>query len=478
MYTHEHPVAILGAGPVGLAAASHLAARTIPFMLFERATEVAASVRDWAHVPLFSPWRYNIDRTARAALEASGAWRAPPDDVLPTGGELYRQYLAPLAALPVMRDALRLDHEVIAVARKDFDKVRAHQREASPFVVRCRRTDGRVVQALASAVIDTTGVWTRHNPLGANGLPAIGEHELAARIRYGIPDVLGRDRDAYAGRRVAVVGAGHSAANSLLALMALARTQPSMRIHWLLRGANTRRVFGGGDADALPARGRLGAELRALVDAGQLAMLTDFRIQRLEAHADAVRIHGDRPDGSAPSITVDRVIGATGLRPDLRMLEELRIDVDQALESVKALAPLIDPNEHSCGTVRPHGVRELAHPEPGFFIAGNKSYGRAPTFLLATGYEQVRSIAAALDGDLAAAHALELDLPQTGVCSSDFEPASAAASACCAPVSEPAPRASACCAPASAPVSEPAPQASACCAPPAAPTRERDTLTS
>src|SRR3546814_3202733 len=62
---------------------------------------------------------------------------------------------------------------------------------------------------------------------------------------------------------------------------------------------------------------------------------------------------------------------------------------------------------------------ELAQPDTGFYIAGIKSYGRAPTFLMATGYEQVRSIAAALAGDMTAADDVQLDLPETGVCSSD-----------------------------------------------------------
>jgi hypothetical protein len=99
------------------------------------------------------------------------------------------------------------------------------------------------------------------------------------------------------------------------------------------------------------------------------------------------------------------------------MLREIRLDLDDVVEAPRALAPLIDPNLHSCGTVPPHGVAELAHPEPGFFIAGMKSYGRAPTFLLATGYEQVRSIADELAGDHTSAREVQLLLPETGVCS-------------------------------------------------------------
>jgi hypothetical protein len=125
---------------------------------------------------------------------------------------------------------------------------------------------------------------------------------------------------------------------------------------------------------------------------------------------------------------VDELIVATGFRPDLDFVRELRIRLDPAIECPVALAPLIDPNEHSCGTVRPHGARELAQDEPGFYFAGMKSYGRAPTFLMLTGYEQVRSIAADIAGDREAAERVELVLPETGVCSRSPAPD---ASNCC-----------------------------------------------
>ena len=116
-----------------------------------------------------------------------------------------------------------------------------------------------------------------------------------------------------------------------------------------------------------------------------------------------------------------------GFRPDLDMLREIRLELDDVVEAPKRLAPLIDPNVHTCGTVEPHGFAELRQPEDGFFLAGMKSYGRAPTFLLATGYEQVRSIAAWLAGDTAAAANVQLELPATGVCSTSLD----GSSGCC-----------------------------------------------
>lgn len=117
---------------------------------------------------------------------------------------------------------------------------------------------------------------------------------------------------------------------------------------------------------------------------------------------------------------VDVIIAATGFRPDLAPEAELRLALDAATESPVALAPLIDPNVHSCGTVPPHGAVELAHPEQDFYLVGMKSYGRAPTFLLLTGYEQVRSVTAALAGDWEAARDVQLVLPETGVCSTSY----------------------------------------------------------
>ena len=125
------------------------------------------------------------------------------------------------------------------------------------------------------------------------------------------------------------------------------------------------------------------------------------------------------------------MVVCTGFRPGLEMLKEVRLSIDPWLECTTALGPLIDPNEHSCGTVRPHGARELAQPEPGFYLAGMKSYGRAPTFLMITGYEQVRSIMAEIAGDHEAARHVQLVLPETGVCSAAPSLGVEASAGCC-----------------------------------------------
>ena len=219
---------------------------------------------------------------------------------------------------------------------------------------------------------------------------------------------------------------------------------------WAIRGNSARRVFGGGTADQLPDRGRLGADLQDLVTSGALEYLTGFSTSRLRVAADgqSVTVVGDTPEGERVIDGVHSVVAATGFRPDLAMLSELQLDLDPGLQAPRVLGPLVDPAFHSCGTVAPHGWRELTHEsEPGFFVVGMKSYGRAPTFLITTGNEQVRSIAAHLAGDDAAADEVQLVLPETGVCSSsnalsDEEVAAGvqAAGGCCdAPAAEASP---------------------------------------
>ncbi|WP_432564964.1 FAD-dependent oxidoreductase [Kineococcus sp. SYSU DK003] len=420
------PVVVIGAGPVGLAAAAHLLERGLEPVVLEAGDRVGAAVRAWGHVRLFSPWRYDLDAAAVRLLEPTG-WAAPEPTGLPTGAELVEDYLAPLAATEALAGRIRTGARVTAVTRVGMDKTHARGRELRPFLVRVEQTDGTVVDHHARAVLDTSGTWGQPNPLGSSGLPARGEAQAAPFLAGPLPDVLGADRARFAGRRVLVVGAGHSAANTLLNLVTLAEQDPTSddadgpatRIVWAVRGASVARAYGGGDHDGLPARGALGARLREAVRTGRIELVTEVTIAALRPDAERgeVTVVAETPCGQR-ELTVDVIAPATGFRPDLGVLRELRLDLDPGVEASARLAPLIDPEFHSCGTVPPHGAAVLAHPETGFFIAGTKSYGRAPTFLLATGYEQVRSIAAHLAGDEQAAANVELDLPETGVCSS------------------------------------------------------------
>jgi thioredoxin reductase len=387
---------------------------------------------DWAHVRMFSPWRFTVDAAARHLLESHG-WQMPPEDNLPTGQEMVERYLQPLAALPEVGAHLHLNARVVAVSRQHVDKMKDRGRDDAPFLLQVAYANGDEALIQARAVMDASGTWGQPNPIGANGLSAIGEKRHASRIRYGIPDILGDERERYANKQVVVVGSGHSALNALLELVTLAESAPNTRIVWVMRGDALGHVYGGGADDALPARGQLGVRMKAAVEASVVQIVSPFRVREIAEQNGQLAVIGDTDAGS-DRIPADEIIVATGSRPELAMLRELRLDLDPALESTRQLAPMIDPNIHSCGTVRPHGEAELRQPEKDFYIVGMKSYGRAPTFLLATGYEQVRSVVAGLAGDWESARDVQLNLPETGVCSTDL---GSDGGACCAVASAP-----------------------------------------
>ncbi|WP_299165545.1 NAD(P)-binding domain-containing protein [uncultured Arthrobacter sp.] len=407
------PVAVIGAGPIGLAAAAHLLEQGLEPVIFEAGPAAGAAIEQWRHIRLFSPWRYNIDAAAARLLQSTG-WEIPRPTALPYGGELIDAYLTPLAAIPAISSRLHTGARVTAVTRQGMDKTHTKNRENTPFLVRVEHADGQTSDHVVAGVIDASGTWSTPNPLGVSGLPAVGEVTAAGRISSPLPDVKDRNRQTFAGRRVLVIGAGHSAANTLISLSELAKDEPDTRILWAIRGASAQKVYGGGDLDGLPARGQLGSRLRRLVEAGTIELHTGFGIKALSDGTTGVTV--ESVDGR--TVLAHVVVPCTGFRPDLNILQELRLELDPAVDAPRELGPLIDPEFHSCGTVAPHGAKLLAHPDQDFYIVGMKSYGRAPTFLLATGYEQVRSVAAALAGDREAADTVHLVLPETGVCSS------------------------------------------------------------
>lgn len=219
-------IAIIGAGPVGLAAGAHALERGLKPVILEAGAGIGDAIRQWGHVRIFSSWQHNIDRAAERLLDGAG-WNKPEPTGYPTGGEFIERYMEPLATRTALAGHIRTGSRVTAIGRAGLDKVKTAGREDAAFELRI--ANGAVSSLIADAVIDASGTWASPNPAGASGLLAVGETDNADRIAYGIPDVLGRERARYGGKTVAVLGAGHSAIGTLIDLARLADAVPGPR---------------------------------------------------------------------------------------------------------------------------------------------------------------------------------------------------------------------------------------------------------
>ncbi|MEP4889911.1 MAG: NAD(P)-binding domain-containing protein [Aliiglaciecola sp.] len=384
------PIAVIGAGPIGLSAAVNLLDAGLTPIVFESGDCAGSNLAKWGHVRMFSPWSYNMDPTAVSLLKKK-AWVEPVLTEFPTGSELLERYILPLASHETIAPHLHLNTRVENVSRQYHDILRNNGRESAPFVVRVSDAEGER-DILVQAVIDASGTYQTPNWLGAHGIPAIGELAAGQSISYGVPNILGASSKQYAGKSVLVIGGGHSAFNALQDLVKLSEQTDGMRILWGIRGSCVDNIVRSPENDELQERRRLEVYIQTLLEAGKIEVFTDIAIEKINSENGKLIVKNH----SYELPPVDQIIAATGFRPDLQLLSELRTSIDPATQSPVKLGPLIDPNLHSCGSVPEHGSAELSHPELGLYIVGIKSYGRAPTFLLKTGYKQVKSVTSML----------------------------------------------------------------------------------
>jgi cation diffusion facilitator CzcD-associated flavoprotein CzcO len=291
MQNNNLPIAIIGGGPVGLAAASHLTKNKLPFILFEAGNTVGQNISSWSHVRVFSPWKYMVDKAAKELLEATN-WTMPDEKGLPTGKELVDDYFKPLANLPEIQPHIHLESKVISIGRKGLDKMKTSGRDKKPFLIKVEE-QGEVNYYEAKAVIDATGTWNQPNPIGSGGIYAEGELEVASQIFYGIPNVKKEHLERYKNKNVLVVGSGHSAINALLDLADVQKEYPQTQLNWILRKDNMDKVYGGKQDDALEARGALGIRIEQLVHSGKLNVFTPFHILKLVKKSNGIQVIGD-----------------------------------------------------------------------------------------------------------------------------------------------------------------------------------------
>jgi hypothetical protein len=381
-------IAIVGAGPIGLEAALYARFLGYDVVVFERG-DVAQSVSDWGHVRMFTPFGVNRSPLGLAALQAQDeSYKPPPDDTLLTGREWVERYLAPLSQTDLLAEHLRTQTTVVAIGKEELLKgdLPGHpDRGDWSFRLLVRDAAGQERIELADAVIDASGVFTRANWLGHGGLPAVGELAWRDHIEYRLPDILGADRERYAGRHTLLIGGGHSTATNLVALAQLARDAMETEVTWITRREGPAGSGGPIAAianDPLPTRDELVRRANALTGdpAAGVTWWPATVVERISGRKAAegrsefeVELSGRH----AGTFAFDEIIANVGFRPDVSLYEELQV-----------------------GCQQPQDPPSPVQAEPNFYILGAKSYGRRSDFLVSLGLAQIRDVFAII-GDRA-----------------------------------------------------------------------------
>ncbi|HUP00439.1 MAG TPA: FAD-dependent oxidoreductase [Gemmatimonadota bacterium] len=393
-------MAILGGGPVGLECLLRAVREGWEATLFERG-RVGENVRGWGHVRMFSPLEMNLSEAARAVARDTCAW-TPGSEELLTGNEYVARHLEPLAGSRELAGRVRTGTEVLAVSRgglRKGDEIATPARGRRPFWILVRDDRGERVES-AEIVIDATGTFGSPNWLGPGGIPAIGETLAATAIEYRLPDITGSDRDRFAGRHTAVIGAGHSAATAIGWLGEVAAAWAGTTVTWVTRSSDKQPVaeIAG---DPLPERervtrlandaaGRAPGWLEREVGASVLAVSGDGGRHRLRV----------ANGGNPRELVADRVLALVGYRPDLGLARELQVQTCWATEGTYPLAAALLSQTGGTADCLTAGANldaaTLKHPEGGFYTLGMKSYGRNPNFLIRAGLKQIDDLFALL----------------------------------------------------------------------------------
>lgn len=376
-------LAVIGAGPVGIEAALCGLEKGFDVAVYERG-EVGATLLRWGQTRFFSPFGMNVSARVKAALGAS----APADDALLTGPRFAQDVLQALTSRPPLEGRVHSRTSVIAVGKDRMtrrDRPGHPLRAERPFVLLLEGPEGER-EVKADVVLDCSGV-SRPARLGPGGRPALGERAVEHRfVRY-LGDLQAKAAE-IEGRRVLLVGNGHSAANAAVWLAGLAERAPETRVTWAVRTLNRRPVQAVAN-DPLPERASIVDRANDLA-ASPPAFLTVERRAHVQAVVDTgeglqVSLSGDRKQ------TFDLVCAFTGYRPDHDLSAELTVDSSAVSEGTARLYAALS-NVTDCLCVPRASPADLATGEPGFYWVGSKAYGRMNTFLLKDGIGQVEAI--------------------------------------------------------------------------------------
>lgn len=399
-------LAVIGAGPVGLEMALAAVDGGWDVRVYE-AGRVGAALGVFGDVMLFTPFALNSTEGTRARLRRTGV-SLPEDGAMLGTASFVERYLVPMSRLPELQGRIQEECRVAAVSRDD----RAGGRERNRFVLHLAHRAGAIFE-VADAVIDASGT-TQPVATGPGGLAAIGESDIENLMFRRLLPSAEATRDRFEGRRVLLIGSGHSAATALVVFETLSAwgKGPAV-VHWIRR--SRAGAIGGAERvgrpflevpdDPLPARAALQRDANRIAgSASWLRDLAGHAVLRYERSGEAVRVTVRAPDGGTEVIDVDGIYALTGSRPDIELFRELEVHLCYASEAPMALAAAmltarsaVPGAASDCLSQTTHGAETLRTTEPGFFVIGAKSYGRSPDFLLRVGYEQVREVASLLE---------------------------------------------------------------------------------
>ena len=401
-------IAIVGGGPIGMEALLYGTLAGADVQLFERG-RIGENVRRWGHVGLFTEWKRDRSPLGERLLRERGD--SLPDPETSPDGDQLADYLMRLASLPQVRNRIVPQTEVKSLTREGLlkhDLWGDPRRACAPFRLMTAGIAGEQVRHF-DAVIDATGVYSSPNWVGNGGAPCPGELGLQRYIDYAIPDVKGADKGRFEHKRTIVVGTGHSAATTLLALADLLGQHAATRLIWVVRrgAAKDGSLYYIDSEDVSSGRRKLGERANELAKSGQVDLRLHTVIERIERHAHVFNV--ELSDGT--SVECNNLCAGVGFRPDPTLWQELQISQHPASGGPGQLAAAIMDSNKAAGVGLSTGYAEksgdvhkpeasaqhdplelLKLDEPNFYVLGIKSYGRDAGFLMQNGFRQVRDV--------------------------------------------------------------------------------------